>query len=136
MMPNILPKSYLFRHILMVVWLLVAFVPIAEKTLAYGATLKGQVAVTSSELTATPKAIIKKKRFSDTLTAYLALKQQFSIEATILHVNFTLQQVVVAVLIRYFAVPANQAIPSYAARTPGISFIAQIVPITIQPNAP
>ena len=136
MMPRILPKDHLLRYFFVAILLIGAFALPAEKALTSGEMVKGQVAVNTCGSAATPKAIIKKKISSEAFSPFIGLKQKFSTDATIIHVNFTLLQVVATVLIKYFAVPAHELIPGHATITPGISFIAKIVPVIIQPNAP
>ncbi len=133
-MSNILQKACLFRYIFVVVLLLGVFVKNAEKTFAAGEN--AAVAIKTGNTTATAKTVIKKKHSPESFSPFAALKQNFSTEATIPHVNFTLPQVVVSVLIKSFTAPANEAIPVYATIIRGVSFINQIVPITILPNAP
>ncbi|MCC9137268.1 RNA methyltransferase [Pontibacter silvestris] len=64
------------------------------------------------------------------------VKQKVSLEATTSFVALNLQQAIKPTPIPAFAVPADEALPAFTARPPGLGFVAQICPITIQPNAP
>ena len=136
MMPKILHKACSLQHFFIAVLLLGVLVLHAEKALAAGINTGNRFEIKTGGTAATSKTILKKKTSSESFSPFAALKQNFSKEATVLHVNFTLQQGLITVLIKSFDIPINEAIPVYAIISPGISFVAQIVPITILPNAP
>lgn len=64
------------------------------------------------------------------------VKQKVSLEATTSFVALNLQQAVEPIPQPGFVNVTNELLPAYTTIPPGLSFVAQIFPITIQPNAP
>ena len=136
MTPKILHKAILRRYILVVIMLLGIVLPHAKRIFAYDVNAKAKVEVETNSIAATVTTIIKEKHSPEPVFHFESLKLKLLTGATIPHLNFMLQQAAFSVLIKSFAFPVDEIIPAYAVILPGISFIAQIVPITILPNAP
>ncbi|PRY16297.1 hypothetical protein CLV24_101142 [Pontibacter ummariensis] len=65
------------------------------------------------------------------------VKQKISLEATTSFVVLSLEQAVEPLPQQpSFANPTDELLPAYTAVPPGAGFVAQIFPVTIQPNAP
>ena len=62
--------------------------------------------------------------------------QQLAQDATPSSSTIKLQQAEVLANLTSFQAPTDEAIPPYAARAPGQSFLNRMFPSTIQPNAP
>jgi hypothetical protein len=63
-------------------------------------------------------------------------EQQFSEDASASAIVINLQQAATYYTRVAFAFPFDEAIPPYAARAPGVSFLTKFFPISIQPHAP
>ncbi|MEJ8758066.1 RNA methyltransferase [Pontibacter sp. H259] len=64
------------------------------------------------------------------------VKQKVSLEATTSFVTLNLQQATLPAPLPAFAAPTDDMLPAQTALPKGNGFVAQIFPITIQPNAP
>ncbi len=64
------------------------------------------------------------------------VKQKVSLEATTSFVALDLQQAVKPLQQPAFANPTDLLLPAYTTIPPSVGLLAQIFPITIQPNAP
>ncbi|PKV66643.1 hypothetical protein BD749_1773 [Pontibacter ramchanderi] len=118
---NILPH---FRHLLMTVTLLWALMLNGQEVVAYTYTVPGAPAKSASQLATVPqeKTVVKQKVTLEATTSFVVLNlEQNALEPT---------------PIPAFAIPADEALPAYAARAPGAGFVARFFPISIQPNAP
>ncbi|WP_224744294.1 RNA methyltransferase [Pontibacter aquaedesilientis] len=118
---NILPH---FRHLLMTVTLLWALMLNGQEVVAYSSNASGIPAQHASHLANAPqeKTVIKQKVSLEGTTSFVVLNlEQDATEPT---------------PIPAFAIPADEALPAYAARAPGAGFVARFFPVSIQPNAP
>ncbi|SIT91388.1 hypothetical protein SAMN05444128_2577 [Pontibacter indicus] len=109
-----------FRHLLMTVTLLWALMLNGQEVVAYTYPAQG----TPVRLATAPqeKTIVKQKVMLEATTSFVVLNlEQNALEPT---------------PIPAFAIPADEALPAYAARAPGVGFVARFFPISIQPNAP
>ncbi|MDX5421608.1 MAG: RNA methyltransferase [Hymenobacteraceae bacterium] len=115
-----------FRHLLMSVTLLWALMLNGQEVVAYSHTSDGTTPQQSSaQLAHAPKKETK-----------TVVKQKVSLEATTSFVALNLQQAIYPLPQPSFATPTDDLLPAYTAVPPGAGFVAQIFPITIQPNAP
>ncbi|QCR24722.1 RNA methyltransferase [Pontibacter sp. SGAir0037] len=108
----------------MSVTLLWALMLNGQEVVAYSSPAKGSPQKEASKLATAPaekKAVVK---------------QKVSLEATTSFVALNLHQAVLPTPLPPFAPVKDEALPAYSARAPGAGFIAQLFPITIQPNAP
>ncbi|WP_439881427.1 RNA methyltransferase [Pontibacter sp. MBLB2868] len=109
----------------MSVTLLWALMLNGQEVVAYTSTADGAPQQTDSRLADAPdhghKAVVKQKVSLEATTSFVALNLQQAVEP--------LQQPT-------FAKPADILLPAYTTIPPGIRFVAQILPTTIQPNAP
>ncbi|WP_242923361.1 RNA methyltransferase [Pontibacter liquoris] len=64
------------------------------------------------------------------------VKQTVSLEATTSFVALNLQQALKPLPLPDFAVPTDEALTASSAVPAGTGFVAQLFPVTIQPNAP
>ncbi|MBB6611269.1 RNA methyltransferase [Pontibacter sp. Tf4] len=64
------------------------------------------------------------------------VKQKVSLEATTSFVTLNLQQATLPAPLPAFAAPTDELLPAQAALPTGNGFVAQLFPVTIQPNAP
>ena len=118
---NILPHS---RHLLMTVTLLWALMLNGQEVVAYTYTAQGSPTKSASQLATAPKekTVIKQKVMLEATTSFVVLNlEQNALEPT---------------AIPDFVIPSDEALPAYAARAPGVGFVARFFPISIQPNAP
>lgn len=72
-------------------------------------------------------------------TEELTLKQvvqHFSEDASTSALTFSLQQAATSQIRLTFRFPADEAVPPYAARAPGVSALSKFFPTSIQPHAP
>jgi hypothetical protein len=124
-MPNAKTIHYHFRHLLMSVTLLWALMLNGQEVVAYTYPAKAVPQQTSSELATAP---VKEHK--------IVVKQKVSLEATTSFVVLNLNQALEPAPFPEFAKPTDEPLPALVAKPAGISFIAQLFPITIQPNAP
>ncbi|MFD2516204.1 RNA methyltransferase [Pontibacter locisalis] len=106
-------------------------------TLLWALMLNGQevVAYTSAAADA-PKQTDTRLAHAPNQENKAVVKQKISLEATTSFVALNLQQAVEPVPQPCFVRVKNELLPAYTTIPPGLSFVAQIFPITIQPNAP
>ncbi|NEM99527.1 RNA methyltransferase [Pontibacter sp. BT327] len=64
------------------------------------------------------------------------VKQKVSLEATTSFVTLNLQQATLPAPLPAFATPGNEPLPAHTKLPAGNGFVAQLFPVTIQPNAP
>ena len=64
------------------------------------------------------------------------VKQKVSLEATTSFVTLNLQQATLPAPLPAFAAPTDDMLPAQTALPKGNGFVAQLFPVTIQPNAP
>lgn len=64
------------------------------------------------------------------------VKQKVSLEATTSFVTLNLQQATLPTLLQAFIAPTDDALTAHSNLPKGNGFVAQLFPITIQPNAP
>jgi len=64
------------------------------------------------------------------------IKQKVSLEATTSFVTLNLQQATLPAPLPAFATPGNEPLPANTTLPAGNGFVAQLFPVTIQPNAP
>ncbi len=129
-MQEVMPKAkhifHHFRHLLMSVTLLWALMLNGQEVVAYSAPVKGPVKAGAPHVATAPGAETK-----------TVVKQKVSLEATTSFIALNLQQhAMVPPVFPGFAPPVDEELASCLARAPGAGYIAQLFPITIQPNAP
>lgn len=113
-----------FRHLLMSVTLLWALVLNGQEVVAYAGSVPGTTQQTNSKF-AVPS--------EDSKTV---VKQKVSLEATTSFVALNLQQALEPVPFPVFASTAHDILPAHTSVPRGASFVQQLFPVTIQPNAP
>ena len=111
------------RHLLMSLTLLWALVLNGQEVVAYSSTAKAPA--TAAQLATAPEGESK-----------TVVKQKVSLEATTSVIALNLQQAIVPVPVQSFAAPADDKMQTSGLAPPGNGFIAQLFPVTIQPNAP
>ena len=109
----------------MSVTLLWALMLNGQEVVAYTYSAKAVPQKASSELATAPEKEHK-----------TVVKQKVSLEATTSFVVLNLGQALEPTPFPEFAQPTDEPLPSLVAKPAGIGFIAQLFPITIQPNAP
>lgn len=111
------------RHLLLSFTLLWALVLNGQEVVAYRAPAKAPVKTT--QLATAPDGDCK-----------TVVKKKVSLEATTSCVLLNLQQAIVPAPFQSFARPANDDLPAAVISSAGAGFMAQLFPVTIQPNAP
>ncbi|GAB3201497.1 hypothetical protein GCM10027293_24300 [Pontibacter aydingkolensis] len=111
------------KHLLMTFTLLWALMLNGQEVVAYTYAAEATPQQTDSRL--------EEKHESKTV-----VKQKVSLEATTSFVALNLQQAVEPLPQPSFANPIDLLLPAYTTIPPSVGFLAQIFPITIQPNAP
>ncbi len=96
-----------------------------QEVIAYSAAAKATGPATAAMLAMAPERESKTE-----------IKQKVSLEATTSFVALNLQQAIVPVPIQSFATPADEEMKTSGLAPPGNGFVAQLFPVTIQPNAP
>ncbi|WP_347157706.1 RNA methyltransferase [Pontibacter chitinilyticus] len=125
-MPSAKNISCYFRHLLVSLTLLWALMLNGHEVVAYSVAHPATAEQTAdSQLGTVPKN--EKKT---------VVKQTVSLEATTSFIALNLQQALKPLLLPDFAAPTDEALPASFAITAGASFVAQLFPVTIQPNAP
>lgn len=128
-MHKVITISYSFRHLILSVSLLWACMLYSQEVIAYTAD---NVALSPDSGNTISAAVIAE---SEELTLKQA-EQFFSHDATSSVVTISLQQASTTPAKLIFAFPTDEAIPPYAARAPGVSFLSKFFPTSIQPHAP
>ncbi|MBW7465636.1 hypothetical protein ABID22_001475 [Pontibacter aydingkolensis] len=104
-------------------------------TLLWALMLNGQEVVAYTYAAeATPQQT--DSRLEEKHESKTVVKQKVSLEATTSFVALNLQQAVEPLPQPSFANPIDLLLPAYTTIPPSVGFLAQIFPITIQPNAP
>lgn len=114
------------KQLIWFVLLLWAFAASGQAAKAYAPTLSaGEARVSATAATFSKQNVILSTG-----------EQQLCQDATPFALVISLQQAGIPVHLATFLAPVDEAIPPYAARAPGRSFLTRIFPTTIQPNAP
>lgn len=124
-MPKATNISCHFRHLLMSVTLLWALMLNGQEVVAF-TSANGTAQQPASKLATAPD--------TDTKTV---VKQKVSWEGTTSFVALDLQQDIEPLPSQpYFGQPTDNLLAAYTTIPPGNGFVAQLIPNTIQPNAP
>jgi hypothetical protein len=124
-MPKVNNISSHLKHLLMSVTLLWALMLNGQEVVAYTSLADSAPKQANTRLTDAPD---HEKR--------TVVKQKVSLEATTSFVALNLQQAVEPIAQPTFVRVTNELLPAYTTIPPGLTLVAQIFPITIQPNAP
>lgn len=111
-----------FRHLLMSVTLLWVLMLNGQEVVAYSAPAKACASHLATAPDSEKKALVKQKISLEATTSFIALNLQ--------------QHAILPPAFPAFAPPVDEKLASCLARAPGAGYIAQLFPITIQPNAP
>ena len=122
-MPETKTIAQHIRHLLMSVTLLWALMLNGQEVRAYSLPADNAAAPTSK----VAHAPAEKKT---------VVKQKVSLEATTSFVTLNLQQATLPAPLPAFAAPTDDILPAQTALPKGNGFVAQLFPVTIQPNAP
>ncbi len=106
-------------------------------TLLWALMLNGQevIAYSASAKATTPAATAKLATAPDK-ESKTVVKQKVSLEATTSFVALNLHQAIIPAPAQSFVLPADEEMKSSGLAPPGNGFVAQLFPVTIQPNAP
>ncbi|TXK44944.1 RNA methyltransferase [Pontibacter qinzhouensis] len=96
-----------------------------QEVIAFSTTAKAKAPVATTKLATTPDKESK-----------TVVKQKVSLEATTSFVALNLHQAIIPAPVQSFAAPADEEMKSSGLAPPGNGFVAQLFPVTIQPNAP
>lgn len=124
-MPKTKTIALHIRHLLMSVTLLWALMLNGQEVRAYSLPAENTTKQEASRLSDAPAP--EKKTI---------VKQKVSLEATTSFVTLNLQQATLPAPLPAFATPGNEPLPAHSTLPAGNGFVAQLFPITIQPNAP
>lgn len=110
-------------------------------SLLWALLLTSQAALASTFISPTPTTHSSSElpAYSDQQNEGQAFKQgllYLSEDATPSVLMINLQQATAIATKASFAFPTDEAIPPYAARAPGVSFLSKFFPTSIQPKAP
>ena len=129
-MPKTITIAQHVRHLLMSVTLLWALMLNGQEVRAYSLPADSLPAenTTKQEASRLSDAPAPEKK--------IIIKQKVSLEATTSFVTLNLQQATLPAPLPAFATPGNEPLPAHSTLPAGNGFVAQLFPITIQPNAP
>ena len=105
-------------------------------TLLWALMLNGQEVVAYSLPAEKPVKETNQKVVNAPATEKSVVKQKVSLEATTSYVTINLQQATLPAPFPVFAAPTNDNFSALTAKPTGNGFVAQLFPVTIQPNAP
>ena len=113
------------RRCLLSISLLLAFMLNGQELMACATVLAGDSATHHTEAA-----------MEHTASTLKQVENKSSEEVAIRFASIKLQQSGMPLQFALFQVPADEAIPLYAARAPGCDILKQLFPSSIQPNAP
>ncbi|HEY4649765.1 MAG TPA: RNA methyltransferase [Pontibacter sp.] len=124
-MPKTITIAQHFRHLLMSVTLLWALMLNGQEVRAYSLPAESKAKQEATKVSDAPVQDTK-----------AVVKQKVSLEAITSFVTLNLQQATLPAPLPVFAAPTDELLPAQAAQPIGNGFVAQLFPVTIQPNAP